>query len=96
MVTPCKRVPSEMIDALGMALDVDPAFFQLAIDDIHKIRQDSRGRFDFGPPMFERFGQFAVLDPYLYTQFLQLPKDATTRIQVGKSEIDRNYVIVNN
>ena len=33
-VTPCLWVPSERIDALGMALDVDPAFFQLAIDRV--------------------------------------------------------------
>ncbi len=31
MVTPCARVPAEMVDALGMALDIHPAFFQFAI-----------------------------------------------------------------
>lgn len=54
-VTPCHWVPSEMIDALEMALDVDPPIFQLAIDRIHDVHSCC-GILDFGPPLFETFG----------------------------------------
>ena len=95
MVTPCHWVPSEIIDALGMALDVDPAFFQLAIDRIRDV-DSSCGILNFGPPMFETFGQFVILEPFLYTQLLQVQKDTATRIQVGRFEIDCNSIVTLN
>ncbi|KAL9633358.1 MAG: hypothetical protein Q9164_004744 [Protoblastenia rupestris] len=78
MVTSSDLVPSEFIDALGMAYDVDPAFFQFAIG-----RMSRYGKRVIGPPHFEKFGQFVMLDPLLHAHLLYVQKDAATRTQVG-------------
>ena len=86
MISPCAWVPAEMIDALGMALDIDPAFFQLAVENIAH----------FGSPMFEKSGQYVIFEPFMYVQLLHVQKDAATRIRVGKFEIDCGLVAMLN
>ena len=86
MITPCAWVPAEMIDALGMALDIDPAFFQNAVGNMaHSVS-----------PMFERSGQYVMFEPFMYVQLLHAQKDAATRIRVGKFEIDCGPVVMLN
>ena len=77
IVSPCAWVPAEMIDALGMALDIDPAFLQVAVEKIDRP----------GAPAFEKFGQYVLFEPFMYVQLLHAQNDAGTRIRVGKFEI---------
>lgn len=86
MISPCEWVPAEMIDALGMALDIDPAFFQLAVGNI----------VHFQSPMFEKSAQYVIFEPFMYVQLVHAQKDAATRIRVGKFEIDRGPVVMSN
>ena len=86
MISPCAWVPAEMIDALGMALDIDPAFFQLAVEKVTHP----------GSPPFEKFGQYVIFEPFMYVQLLHAQKDTATRIRVGKFEIDCGPVVMLN
>ena len=89
MVTPCDMIPPELVDALGMALDVDPAFFQFAINYI-------RRKSYLGAPPFQKFGQFVILEPFLYTQILQVQKGTAKNVHIGKLELKGNSVITCN
>ena len=86
MISPCAWVPAEMIDALGMALDIDPAFLQVAVENIDRP----------GAPAFDKFGQYLLFEPFMYVQLLHAQKDAATRIRVGKFEIDCGLVVMLN
>ncbi len=69
-ISPRKDVASEVIDTLGMTLDVDPAFFLLACG----MSADDG---------LKRPGQCLIVQPFVYMQVFTVRKDASTWVPVG-------------
>ena len=84
MVTLCHMVSTKIIDALAMALDIDPTFFQLGVDRVRTMKMQNTGILgleppDSGPSRLEVFGRQVVLDS-LYAQLMQTQRDVMTKV----------------
>ena len=83
MVTPCDQVHLAIIDAIGMTLDVDPAFFQFAIGHV-RCREDSYDMINV-PLTLQSFRNIIILDSFIFVQMFQPQQNTCSTVQIGTS-----------
>ena len=85
LVTPCDCVPTDIVEALEMALDVDPAFFHVAIGAVASRSRSHTHEQRCEPWIFDTFGKCAMLPSLLCSQTMRVQKQASASIDVGQS-----------